>query len=440
MRLIRLLKGELAREAAEWVEEGLVSETQAEGICRRYGADYHAANSRAQGYTVLVGLAYLFLGLALITLLGANWDDIPRWLRMGGLVLLTLGTHGLAVHRYLRSDRSAGIGLMLLGNLFFGASIILIAQIYHLGEHMPDGIFWWALGCLPFALITRNPWLALQANLLALVWFLLEVFTGYLPALFPLFFLVSGYILWRGPQSALLLLVAVGSVGLWLEYALSWLWDDGRGGLLFDMHGENLVVAAGLFLLLFAFSHWLSRRPDSKPRDYAALLSIWSLRFALVLMLVMSFARPWRALLDYEWPHQLGMWLMLIVLGAASLWLARRAQRLPSVALLFATLVIVMLAVIIDGEPRHAVAFQLVANFALLGTGIWLIVRGIGSGISHYFFLGVTAILVTAFLRYIDLIGDYLGGAALFTLFALLLLLAARFWKRVRDPKVEGGA
>lgn len=433
MRLIRLLKGELAREAAEWVEEGLISDTQAEGICRRYGADYHAINSRAQGYAVLVGLAYLFLGLALITLLGANWEEIPRGLRMGGLVLLTVSTHLAAIFRYVHGDRRAGIGLMLLGNLFYGASIILIAQIYHLGEHMPDGLFWWALGCLPFALITRNPWLCLQANLLALIWFLLEVFNGYLPGLFPLFFLSSAYVLWRGPQSALLMLVAVASAGLWVEYGLSWLWGDGSSGLLFDVHAENLFVAAGLFLLLFAFSHWLSQRQDSKPRDYAALLSIWSLRFALLFMLVMSFARPWRALLDYDWQHQLGLWTVLLLLGAATLWLAYRAGRLLSVALLFAALLIVQIALIVDGNPDHAVAFQLVANFALLGTGIWLIVRGITNGISHYFFLGVTAILATAFLRYIDLIGDYLGGAALFTLFALLLMLAARFWKRVRE-------
>ncbi len=63
-------------------------------------------------------------------------------------------------------------------------------------------------------------------------------------------------------------------------------------------------------------------------------------------------------------------------------------------------------------------------------SGIWLIVRGINSGISHYFFLGITAILVIAFMRYIDLIGEYIGGAILFTMLAVLLLGAARYWKR----------
>lgn len=73
----------------------------------------------------------------------------------------------------------------------------------------------------------------------------------------------------------------------------------------------------------------------------------------------------------------------------------------------------------------------------LIAVGIWLIIRGIHSGISHYFFLGVTAILLTAFMRYIDLIGDYIGGAVLFMVFAVLLLGAAKYWKRCQT---QGGA
>ena len=65
-------------------------------------------------------------------------------------------------------------------------------------------------------------------------------------------------------------------------------------------------------------------------------------------------------------------------------------------------------------------------NVALVAAGIWLIVRGTLGGVSHYFFLGVTVILLTAFMRYVDLIGDYVGGALLFMLLAALLLGAAR--------------
>lgn len=68
-------------------------------------------------------------------------EDIPRAVRMWGLIILTMATHGFALRKYLSGDHSGSAGIFLFGNIFFGASIILIAQIYHLGEYMPDGIF-----------------------------------------------------------------------------------------------------------------------------------------------------------------------------------------------------------------------------------------------------------------------------------------------------------
>lgn len=429
MRLIRLLKNDLAREAGDWVEEGLISEPQAEQICARYGVDFRQAQQRTFGYKVLVGLGYLFIGLSVITLLGANWEEIPRALRMWGLITLTLATQGLALWHYSANDRNAGVGLFLLGNLFFGASIILIAQIYHLGEYMPDGIFWWALGCLPFALLTRNPWLALQANLLALIWFFLQVNHGFYPALMPLFILASVAVLWKGHQSIVLLLVVLGSIGFWVEYSLAAAWREEDEFFRFDLQAENLAVAVALFILLYAFGQWLALRPSSVARDYAAVISVWCLRFALIMMLVMSFAEPWEELLKADWDHQLSMGLVIVLLSGLALLLALRAGRELGCSLLLGVFWVALASVILSSNKEHAVVFQIATNFALVGSGIWLIVQGISRGISHYFFLGVATILVTALLRYFDLIGNYVGGAVIFILFAALLLSAARYWK-----------
>ncbi len=51
------------------------------------------------------------------------------------------------------------------------------------------------------------------------------------------------------------------------------------------------------------------------------------------------------------------------------------------------------------------------------------------SNISHYFYAGVLAILTTGLLRYIDLIGDYIGASILFAIIAAILLLTAKYWK-----------
>ena len=88
-----------------------------------------------------------------------------------------------------------------------------------------------------------------------------------------------------------------------------------------------------------------------------------------------------------------------------------------------------LIAVLLSGNTAYAIYFQVVYNLALVITGVWLIIKGIQKGMSHYFFLGVVSILLTAFMRYIDLIGDYIGGSLLFMVCAVLLLSAAKYWK-----------
>src|SRR5690606_35139344 len=180
----------ISTESQRWVDARIITQDQAAQIRALYPTD-----DGRRGYGLLTILGYAFIALALITLIGANWDEIPRSLRMLGLVLLTLGTHGLALRRLLLGQRDSAIPLFFLGNAFYGVAIILIAQIYHLGEHMPDGVLAWALGFAPFALLLRDPWLTLQTLALAVVWAGLQVSLGYDIALFPAFLALTLYVL-----------------------------------------------------------------------------------------------------------------------------------------------------------------------------------------------------------------------------------------------------
>ncbi len=427
MRLIRLLKNDLARETEQWAEAGLISQSQAEAICARYGVDFHRIKNHSFGYRMLVGLGFVFIGLALITFISANWDQIPRAVRMWSLIALTMLVQGYAIRKYLNGDFNTSVAVFLLGNLFFGASIILIAQIYHLGEHMPDGIFWWALGCLPLALLLNSTWLALQTMVLALVWFFLEVSMDFYPQLFPLFIGSAALILYRGLPSALLFLVVIFSFGLWVEFSLSTYWREGR---LYEIYAEHLAVAVSLFILFYAFSHWLKRRQSVKARDYAAVLSLWSLRFALVLLLILSFAEPWRELISADWAHQTSMLIIVCSLSAIAIGLSVGAGKLPLFAVIVLFYIASLAAVLATDDPAYSQYFQVIDNLVLITVAAGLIVYGIKEGISHYFFLGVVAVLLTAFLRYLDLVGDYFGAAALFLVFAVILLGAAWYWKR----------
>jgi len=433
VRLLRLFKNELAKETAEWVDDEIISPAQAQQICQRYGADYHQDTSRSLGYRVLVGLGFLFIGLAVITLLSANWEQIPRAVRMGGLIATTLLIHGVGLQRFIADDRSGAVGYFFLGYLFYGASIILIAQIYHLGEHMPDGIFWWALGGLPIALLLNSSLLMLMTLLLASLWFLLDVTMGFYPLSFPVFFMASAVVLIRGAPSLLLFLTTIASAVFWLEVSLAALWREHRH---LEFLPEHLGVSVALFLLLYAFGAWLANRSftplwqQNKAQDYGAVLSLWALRFGLLTMLVMSFEDPWSDLIGIDkWHQQSTMIGIITVLSLLSVWLLKGSRKLLPFSVLSLLSLGALAIVILSNDRSYAVVLQVLFNLALIGMGIWLIVRGIQGAISHYFFLGIATILLTAFLRYIDLIGDYVGGAMLFGVFAVVLLGAARYWR-----------
>lgn len=427
MRLIRLLKYDLAREAATWAADGLISTSQAEAICSRYGVDYQNLSRRSLGYNVLVGLGYLFIGLAVITLLSANWDQIPRAVRMAGLLLMTFSVNLFGLHQFGLGRKSAAVGWFFLGSLFYGASIMLIAQVYHIDEHYPNGIFWWAMGVLPLGMLIESALLMILALCLAFIWFFVESSLDFYPVLFPLFLAATAWFLGRGGQSKILFIALMAGLVVWAEYSLSWFMGDGAG---FHPGPENVALGIGLFLVFHGLAAWLSALKEHVAADYGTLLGLWVLRFAVITLFVFSFRLPWLAMIEADWLLSgpiLALSLFLCVLALCSAYQARASILSTAV---FSLLFMVSLAAAMVVENRlYDVVFQIIGNIVLVGTGIWLIVFGIRDNISHYFYVGVMAVLGTGLLRYIDLVGDYVGAAILFAVLAAVLLFAAKFWK-----------
>lgn len=138
MGWLRLFKGELVREAQQWVEQGLVQRDQAERILERFDTSFDDRRHWSLGYVVLVGLAILSLGLALFLLVSHNWDDWPRAARMTGLVLVTLGLNVQGIRCYAQGRTDTGTRWLFAGAFSYGASIMLVAQIDPAG-HSQDG-------------------------------------------------------------------------------------------------------------------------------------------------------------------------------------------------------------------------------------------------------------------------------------------------------------
>ncbi len=427
MRLIRLLKRDIAKECTDWVKDSIISEDQASKICDRYGIDYKKASEQTYGYAVLMGLGYLFIGLAVITLLSANWDDIPRSIRMLGLLLLTTSTHLFALKKYKENQIPTAIGLFFLGSLFYGASIMLIAQIYHIDEHYPNGIFWWAVGVLPLGALLQSSLLISLTMVLAFIWFFVESGLNYFPMLFPIFLAVLAWHVFKVKQSYVLFLSFVVGLGVYLEYALSWWMGDGYR---FNFEIENAVFCIGLFIAYHGFSKWLVSQKDPKLVDYGTVLGLWALRFMIFTLLILSFDWLWEELIETNWINSGFSIVLAAVFSIIGVCFSYFGNRQFYSTLSFALLYVFGLYMVMQTyDDIYALYFQIVNNIVLIIAGVWLIVKGIKESVTHYFFLGVTTILATGLLRYIDLVGDYIGASILFIIFAVILLSAARFWK-----------
>jgi len=435
MAMPSLFRASLSREIRDWEEEQLISAEQAAQLRARYGlsVDDRAASL---GYMVLSGLAILCAGLALLLVISHNWDEIPRVVRMGALILLTAGLNLRGVQQVARGLRDSGVRWLFAGGLAYGASIMLIAQIYHLGEHFPDGLFWWALGVLPLALLCGSRLLHLLQLGLATLWLLTQAEYG-LAWSYPLFLAATGWQLMRLPPLRALLALWLFGLFAWTQLAFShwlgkhWLWS---------MDAAHLVVHTGLALVLFTVTQRLATHADSHWREAGAWLQHWLVRAAVGAMLLFSFADTWDYYITHM--HKVGAPALILFLLAdlVLVWLARALSptRLVTLVLVAGTANVIVLGgfLLPDSDTIHVLMAVLV-NLFLLALGIRLIVRGLEIRVGELFYSGVVLLLLLALMRYLNLIGDYLGSALLFLVAGGVLFAAARYWQRSASARLE---
>lgn len=426
MKLIRLLKRELAREASDWVDDGLITAQQADKILSRYGTRLGGHRADGLGYYLLLSLGVFFAGIAVILLLSANWDDIPRLFRATGLIALMLLLHLAGFLSWRRQALRLAPVWFFAGCLAYGVTIMLIAQMYHLGEHYPEGIYWWTLGVLPFVLFTRSQLLTLLVTGLAGTWAVVEMIEGFMPWAFGPIMLVPLLILLAESFSPFLFVMIIAGLAYWLNLCLSWMAGEYSN---FSEYPFMLAVNISIGLLLNALSWRLMLSNRLAWQQYGMVLQLWLLRGLIILLLIFSFEDSWREVYYLRFNGSAPGLGILAGSLALSFWLVKAAgkQAMLSVAVGIYFFVCLLLA---EYWRTADVWFALATNILLVLIGIVLIRRGVDQAESHYFYSGVGVLLLLALVRYVDLIGDYVGGAMLFLLASVIMIAAARYWRR----------
>lgn len=174
---------QLHKEISKWQQDGIIQTETAQNLLHRYPVEKRNMTQ------TLAFLGSILLGIGVILFFAANWQAMPRLLKIAVVVLSF--TSAYAVGYYLAYVKGTypkvGHALILLGSILYGASIWLIAQIFHIEAEAGMGFLLWYLGVIPVAYLFNSSLQLALATVNLVAWFLAGKYPLSLPFLiFPL--------------------------------------------------------------------------------------------------------------------------------------------------------------------------------------------------------------------------------------------------------------
>jgi uncharacterized membrane protein len=423
---VRWLQAELDR----WVEEQVISPAQAAQLRDRYR---RTEAGPSWGLIVFATCGAIVLGLGVILLFAYNWADMPKALKLALIFGAMLGAHGAALHLLAQPDWRAKLGeaLAVLGTMFYGAAIWLVAQIYNIDEHFPNGFLFWALGALALAWMIRSTALGILAVALVGVWAGCEALAFNQPKHWAMLLLVLGLVplAWR-QRSAILLALCVVTF---------------EAVLLMNLAGAD--AGAHLFTATLAFAVLLVGVARWTARSFAAgarILEGFGYGLFLVCAYLVSFQDGARHLLNWSRPYDespaigavVGWTLFALATGAWAIVLqqratgraaeAERSDWLLPIALFYAF----GLAALGARGGEELVAWSFAAT--LLGLAVWWMWRGCQESRAGVTILGSVVLTALVVARYFDLFQSLASRGLAFILLGALFIAEALYYRKRR--------
>ena len=167
---MRSYRKRIERDLGRWRAAGWVTPDGEAAIRREVAAGgYHLGLANS-----LAILAAVLIGFAVMSFVAANWQEMPRLLRVGMLLAALWGCYVAAVLMAQRNMTGFAHAAVLAGVGIFGGSIMLISQMYHMDGNVADFLLVWAGGAFLAGLLLRsNPSLAF-AMVLVVIWGITE--------------------------------------------------------------------------------------------------------------------------------------------------------------------------------------------------------------------------------------------------------------------------
>jgi uncharacterized membrane protein len=156
---------QLRQEVERWRSQGLISAEQSQQLAERYEFAKLDGVARDRFVLIVLGIGSVLLGLGVLTFVAANWQAVPRELKLLLLLTLFVGVNATGFSlwnqhlwnqptlpdRQESGRQRLGQGLLLLGALILGANLALSGQMFHISGSSADLCIVWGLAVLGMA-------------------------------------------------------------------------------------------------------------------------------------------------------------------------------------------------------------------------------------------------------------------------------------------------
>jgi uncharacterized membrane protein len=296
-------RNKLERDLVRWQAAGWVTEPGATAI----RADLRTRRSAFGIASVFAMLGAVLFGFAAMSFVAANWTAMSKLARLTLLIATLWTCYGGAaalLHRRLNAFAHAAV---LGGIAVYGASIMLIAQMYHMEGNPPDAVLMWALGALLAAVLVRSNAALAATFVLLVVWSCWE----------------------RGLANAahgsfLIAWLAAAAVAAWLGWRPSLhlaavslvVWLVPLGFFISDRHAHWLVVLIGAAT---AVGSAAGARAIDQWRPISSALFVYGLLVAFAGLFIMQFIDRYSILTGQVEGQSITRLVLLAVLTLAGL-------------------------------------------------------------------------------------------------------------------------
>jgi len=263
----------LFKEISRWENLKIITKVQSQKIRSLYSKDADTAEQHLTLANYIAIFGTIMIGVGVILFFALNWATIPKTVKVFSIIAALVASQHIGfVMRYQKHTLpKVGATLIFLGCIFFGSGIFLIAQIYNINAHWPNGFLFWTLGIIAIAYLSM---------LVPIVFLMIVTATAYI---------ISESMYWFGlvdrysyvPYAFFLVLLAMG-----ILYYMLGLIHERKVLLKKISYPFHLVGAFFILASMYLFSFKDFARPDALVERIQRASVLFQSRFWLIFLLL----------------------------------------------------------------------------------------------------------------------------------------------------------